>query len=97
MDMHAPGVDLARRDLGAVPRLHADRPRPGLRQDADLPDGPAKSRFSPVEPGRRPNPHLCNTTGRAAIASVMSCRRVRMGPGSTRSSQVADVSTGRTS
>ena len=36
-DRHArarPGV--ARRDVGAVPRLHADRPRRGLRQHADL-------------------------------------------------------------
>ena len=27
IDMHAPGLAVARRDLGAVPRLHADRPR----------------------------------------------------------------------
>ena len=34
--MHAPGPGVARRDLGAVPRLHADRPRRGLRHHADL-------------------------------------------------------------
>ena len=27
MDLHGPGIERARRDLGAVPRLHADRPR----------------------------------------------------------------------
>ena len=31
-----PGAAVARRDLGAVPRLPADRPRRGLRLDADL-------------------------------------------------------------
>ena len=34
--MHAPRPAVARRDLGAVPRLPADRPRRGLRHDADL-------------------------------------------------------------
>ena len=36
MELRGPGVDVARRDLGAVPRLHAHRPRAGLRLDADL-------------------------------------------------------------
>ena len=36
IDMHAPGLKLARRNVGAVPRLPADRPRRGLRDDADL-------------------------------------------------------------
>ena len=36
-DRHArAGPGLARRHLGPVPRLHADRPRAGLRHDADL-------------------------------------------------------------
>ena len=36
IDMHAPRPRLAWRDLGAVPRLHADRPRRRLRHHADL-------------------------------------------------------------
>ncbi len=47
----------ARRHVGAVPRLHADRPRPGLRVDADL--------------GReRPHRHLRRTAVRRVEGQV---------------------------
>ena len=36
MDMHAPGPQLARRHLGSVPRLPADRSHPALLDDAHL-------------------------------------------------------------
>ena len=45
--MHAPRPALARRDVRAVPRLHADRPRRRLRDDPDLGERATSSTSTP--------------------------------------------------